>query len=127
MQRRLIATAAAFGFLAVLAGTFAAHALDGRLNPDRLEIFDLAARYHITHALAMLAAALAIPSSDAVLCTRAGKFFGAGIIFFSGSLYLLALTGARWLGMVTPIGGVCFLAGWAFLALAALRPERSAH
>lgn len=110
--------AAVNGGLAVLCGAFAAHGLVAHLTPDALGVFETGARYHMYHALAMGLAAL-IPGSRRAE-TAAALFLG-GIVLFCGSLYLLALTGVRMLGFVTPFGGVAFLAGWVFLALAALR------
>jgi len=110
--------AAVNGFLAVAAGAFGAHGLQGRLDAHALSIFETGARYQMYHALAIGLAAVAPRSS---LSQLACALFLAGIILFSGSLYLLALTGLRALGFVTPIGGVAFLAGWAALAFAAAR------
>jgi uncharacterized membrane protein YgdD (TMEM256/DUF423 family) len=96
----------------VAAGAFGAHGLRGSLAPDRLEIFETAVRYQLVHALALLAV-------EVLGAPRAGWAFLAGTLVFSGSLYLLVLTGQRWFGAVTPIGGVLLLVGWALLALAA--------
>ena len=116
--------AAINGFLAVAAGAFGAHGLQGKLDAAALQVFETAARYHMYHALAMgLAAVLARPPRLAGAATAAALFL-VGIVLFSGSLYVLALTGQRWLGMITPVGGVAFLAGWAMLAYAALRKSR---
>ena len=116
--------AAINGFLAVAAGAFGAHGLQGKLDTAALQVFETAARYHMYHALAMgLAAVLARPPRLAGAATAAALFL-VGIVLFSGSLYVLALTGQRWLGMITPVGGVAFLAGWAMLAYAALRKSR---
>jgi uncharacterized membrane protein YgdD (TMEM256/DUF423 family) len=104
-----------FGFLGVAAGAFGAHALRGRVPADMLAVFETAARYQMYHALALLAASSAARRGGG---TAAGWLFAAGIVVFSGSLYLLALTGTRWLGAITPIGGACFLAGWGVLACA---------
>ena len=105
------------GGLAVGLGAFGAHALRDRLTDDLLVTFETGARYHFYHALALLVVAYAVArwpaSSSAVV---AGWLFLGGILIFSGSLYLLALTGARWLGAVTPIGGMMFIAGWLCLA-----------
>ncbi len=108
--------------LAVALGAFGAHGLQSRLTPDLLQTFETAVRYHMYHALALLAAGLAIarwPGSG--LGVAAGYLFILGIVLFSGSLYLLAWTGVRWLGAITPLGGVAFIAGWACLALGAWR------
>lgn len=98
-------------FLAVALGAFAAHGLKSRLTPDMLAVFETGVRYHVYHALALLALG-AVRGPD-----RAGWCFALGIAVFSGSLYVLALTGERKLGMITPIGGVLLLAGWFFFAL----------
>jgi uncharacterized membrane protein YgdD (TMEM256/DUF423 family) len=106
--------------LAVAAGAFGAHALKTRLPADLQVIFETGARYHFFHALALFAVAW-LASRGAPLATAAGVSFVTGMVLFSGSLYVLALTGERWLGAVTPIGGVAFLVGWVLTALSALR------
>ena len=116
--------AAVNGGLAVASGAFAAHGLQGRLDPHALAIFETGARYHMYHALAIALAAFAIRDAAAGAAATACAFFLAGILLFSGSLYLLSLTGARAFAIVTPIGGVCFLIGWGALALAAMRLPR---
>ena len=114
---RLFAVAGAVSaLLAVAAGAFGAHGLRERLTPDLLAGYETAVRYHLFHALALFGVAWAAGRWGAVLTTWAGWLFLAGTAVFSGSLYLLALTGARWLGAITPAGGVCFLAGWVCLA-----------
>ena len=110
-----------FGFVAVGAGAFGAHALRARLTPDLLAVWETGARYQMYHALALLGVALAASRWPAAGWSAAGWLFTAGIVIFSGSLYLLALSGVRWLGAVTPLGGVAFLAGWVMLALAGAR------
>ena len=113
--------AAINGGLAVVAGAFAQHGLRG-LDAHALDVFETGARYHMYHALAMGLAALAARNEAAASTANvASAFFLAGIILFSGSLYLLALTGARTLGLVTPFGGLAFLVGWATLAWAATK------
>jgi uncharacterized membrane protein YgdD (TMEM256/DUF423 family) len=106
-------------FLAVAAGAFGAHALKARLEPDLLAIFETGARYHMYHALGLVA--VAFVTGQRAGATAAGWAMLAGIVLFSGTLYLLALTGVRWLGAITPIGGLCFLAGWAILAWSCFR------
>ncbi len=109
------------GGLAVALGAFGAHALKARLTPDLLTTFETGVRYEMYHALAMLAVALAMTRvPEAGLLNAAGWLFVAGTVLFSGSLYLLCLTQKRWLGAITPFGGLAFIAGWACLALAAL-------
>ena len=108
--------------LAVILGAFGAHALKARLSPQMLEVYHTAVQYHFYHALGMLlVAALAgnVLSSGAMRLS--GYLMLAGIILFSGSLYVLAITGITWLGAVTPLGGLCFIAAWVVLAVAALR------
>lgn len=113
--------AAINGFLAVAAGAFGAHGLQGRLDAHALQIFETGARYHMYHALALGLAAFAIRDAAAGAATVASLFFLAGILLFSGSLYFLALTGVKAAAIVTPFGGLCFLIGWGALALAATR------
>jgi uncharacterized membrane protein YgdD (TMEM256/DUF423 family) len=106
---------------AVALGAFAAHGLRSRVAPDLLATFEVGARYHMYHALALLAAAWAGARWPGGAATLAGWLFVAGTLLFSGSLYLLALTGQRWLGAVTPLGGAAFIAGWLALAWTAFR------
>jgi uncharacterized membrane protein YgdD (TMEM256/DUF423 family) len=113
----LIGSVAAF--LAVGIGAFGAHGLRARLSPDMLAVFETGVRYHMYHALALLATALVMGRFSGSLVLCAGWFFTAGIVLFSGSLYALALTGITVLGAITPIGGLAFLLGWACLAIAA--------
>lgn len=108
-------------FTAVAAGAFGAHALRARLAPDLLAIFETGARYNMYHALAMLGAAWGASQWPGSLSSAAGWLFLTGTLIFSGSLYILALSGIRWLGAITPIGGVALLAGWICLGIAAWR------
>jgi len=112
--------AAIAGFTAVAIGAFGAHGLKGRVDPELLVTFEIGVRYHAYHALALLALAACGDRLGRVGAVAAGCFF-AGILVFAGSLYTLALTGQRWLGAVTPVGGLCLLAGWATLGVAAWR------
>ena len=121
MTRTFVALGAISALLAVAAGAFGAHALRARLSPDMQAVFEIGARYHMYHALALLAAAWAFTRWPGGPVVAAGWLFVAGTVLFSGSLYLLALTGQRWLGAITPLGGLAFIAGWAALAWAALR------
>tara|TARA_B100000029_G_scaffold340822_1_gene333082 strand:- start:5071 stop:5448 length:378 start_codon:yes stop_codon:yes gene_type:complete len=116
MPKILILYAAINGFLAVTLGAFAAHGLETIIAADLLETFVTAVDYHMYHSLALLATAvLGLQFPQEKLLRLAGILFLLGILFFSGSLYLLALSGARWLGAITPIGGIFFLAAWANL------------
>ena len=104
---------AAFGFLAVALGAFGAHGLKDLLTRnDTLAVWQTAALYHLLHSVAMLALASREP-----LCSWAWRLFAAGVVVFSGSLYALALSNVKVLGAITPIGGVCLLAGWLALML----------
>jgi uncharacterized membrane protein YgdD (TMEM256/DUF423 family) len=108
--------------LAVALGAFGAHALRGRLAADMLANFETGVRYQMYHALALLAVAWAVSRwSGSNLPVAAGWLFVAGTMLFSASLYVLSLTGTRWLGAITPLGGVSFVVGWLCLVLAAWR------
>lgn len=122
MDRLFFLLGSLFSGLAVALGAFGAHALRERLDERMLANFETGARYQMYHALALLAVAWAVsrfPGSQ--LPVIAGWLFVAGIVIFSGSLYLMALTGQRWLGAITPLGGVAFIAGWVCVLLAAWR------
>ena len=119
MDRTFLLLAAIGGFLAVALGAFGAHALRSRLSPDMLAVFETGVRYQMYHVLALLLVAAILPRLGGWLVVTAGWLFVAGIVLFSGSLYLLALTGVTMLGAITPVGGLAFLAGWACLAIAA--------
>ena len=121
MDRVFVALGALAGLTAVALGAFAAHGLKGKLPADLFEVFEVGARYHMYHALALLAVGWAATRWPGGATTAAGWLFCAGIVLFSGSLYALALTGIRPLGAITPLGGVCFLAGWAALGWAVWR------
>lgn len=118
----LLALAASNGFLAVALGAFAAHGLKNQLSDYAVGIFNTAAHYQLIHAAALLAVVALLRSGSAPGLTQAaGYSFVLGTLIFSGSLYLLALTNLKWLGAITPVGGLAFLVGWACLVIAALR------
>jgi len=119
MEKTFLLLGALSGFVSVAAGAFGAHALKARLGPELLAVFETGARYQLYHALALVAAGWASARFPGGAASAAGWLFLAGTLLFSGSLYALALSGVRWLGAVTPLGGVAFLAGWLCLALAA--------
>jgi uncharacterized membrane protein YgdD (TMEM256/DUF423 family) len=121
MEKTFFALGAASAALAVLLGAFGAHGLKTRVTPEQLAVFETGVRYHLAHALGLLAAAWAAGRFGGDAARWGGWLLLAGTVLFSGSLYLLALTGVRWLGIVTPFGGVAFIVGWALLAMAALR------
>jgi uncharacterized membrane protein YgdD (TMEM256/DUF423 family) len=106
---------AGFGGLGVAAGAFGAHALKAVLSPEMLAVYETAARYQMYHALALLAVGLVLQRHPANASHWVGWLFVAGIVLFSGSLYLLAFTGMKWLGAMTPLGGVAFMLGWGLL------------
>ena len=122
MERTSLILAAIFGGLGVALGAFGAHALRDRLAAEMLAIFETGVRHQMYHALALFGVAFAAarwPTS--ALPVAAGWLFAAGILVFSGSLYVLAVSGVRWWGAVTPIGGVALIAGWICLLIVALR------
>ena len=116
-----VGIAAVMGFIAVALGAFGAHALRARLTPDLLVIWKTANEYHFYHVLALLLVGLLARQTPTTNYGVPAVCFLVGTLIFSGSLYVLALTGMRWLGAITPIGGLLFLAGWAWLAWIALR------
>lgn len=125
MAKALLLTAALSGLTAVALGAFGAHGLKARLGVDMLAVYQTGVQYHFYHTLALLAVALlSLQAPQQALLKWSGGLFIAGILIFSGSLYLLALSGVRWLGAITPIGGVAFIGGWLLLAIAALQWSR---
>jgi uncharacterized membrane protein YgdD (TMEM256/DUF423 family) len=122
MERVFFVLGALLSGLGVALGAFGAHGLKERLTSDALSTYETAVRYQMYHALALLAVAYAAqrwPSSN--LVTIAGWLFVAGIVLFSGSLYLLSITDVRWLGAIAPLGGAAFIAGWLCMAWAVWR------
>lgn len=119
MPSVLLAAGAMFGFLGVGLGAFGAHALKTRLSPEMLGIFEIGVRYQMYHALALVLVGVVAISRPSGVLTAAGLAFAAGVLIFSGSLYILAFTETRWLGAITPLGGLAFLVGWALFAWAA--------
>ena len=112
-------TGALFAFVGVALGAFGTHALQGKVQPEDWPIWETAVRYQLVHALALIAAGIIqqLPQTlQPDVVAKSGWLFAAGIFVFSGSLYLLVLTGRRWLGAVTPLGGLLMLAGWIALA-----------
>lgn len=107
------------GMVAVSAGAFGAHGLRQALSADMAVTFETAVRYQMYHALALLAVGLLQNQDATAFGNLAGWAFAVGIVVFSGSLYIMSLSGERWLGAITPVGGLAFIGGWVLLALAA--------
>ena len=118
MDRLFFTLGGAFGFTGVALGAFGAHALKARLSPEQLATFEVAVRYQLIHALALLAVAWAITRWPGRAAHASGWLFTIGTLLFSGSLYALTLAGVRGIGVVTPIGGVALLLGWLCLLAA---------
>ncbi len=109
------------GAIAVATGAFGAHGLANRVDARMIEVWETAARYQMYHALAMFAVAWLVTQTQATSATVAGWSFFAGTLIFSGSLYILVLSGVKWLGAITPIGGTIMIVGWICCLLAALQ------
>jgi uncharacterized membrane protein YgdD (TMEM256/DUF423 family) len=119
MAKLFITLASLSGMLAVTFGAFGAHALRSRLDEHALSVFQTAVQYHFYHSLALLAVGvIALSQPQTALLRSSGYLFVVGIVVFSGSLYLLSMSGLRWLGAITPLGGLAFIAGWGCLAAA---------
>ena len=117
MAKLFITLASISGMLAVVLGAFGAHALKDRLDQYSMGVFETAVQYHFYHSFALLAVGvIALSQPQTVMLKSSGWLFLIGIIVFSGSLYLLSITGVRWLGAITPVGGLAFIGGWACLA-----------
>lgn len=121
MDRTFLILGAVSGAISVAAGAFGAHALRARVDARMLEVFETGARYQMYHALALLGVAWVASRWPGALTTASGWLFVAGTLLFSGSLYAMTFTGIRALGAITPLGGVCFIAGWLCLAAVAAR------
>lgn len=126
MERLWMISAALHGFLGVALGAFGAHGLKAKLEAvadgaQRLSWWQTGSQYHLVHALAFGLCAYAAARSPGTAASASGWLLHAGIAIFSGSLYVMALTGTRWLGAITPIGGLCLLGGWIALGIASLR------
>ena len=115
------AVGAVTGLMGVAAGAFATHALRGGIAPEFLQAFETGARYQIFHALALVMVSLALERASTASLRAAGWLFTAGQVFFGGSLYTLALSGSRIWGAVTPVGGLCYMAGWIALGFGLAR------
>lgn len=123
MSNLFIGLGAFNALISVCFGAFAAHSLKTSLPLDQLAVIHTAADYQLYHALGLILTGLLVGRSDTKCNKRAGWFMLAGIVLFSGSLYILGLTGIKWLGMITPVGGTCFLVAWFILMMAHLWPQ----
>jgi uncharacterized membrane protein YgdD (TMEM256/DUF423 family) len=121
VDRTFFILGAVLAFVSVAAGAFGAHALKGHLDADALAVFEVGARYQMYHALALIGVSWACTRWPSRLINAGGWLLVCGSVVFSGSLYLMSFTGARWLGAITPFGGVALLAGWLCLALGVTR------
>ncbi len=121
MERIFFGLGSILAGIAVGLGAFGAHGLRGTLSPEDLVTFETGVRYQMYHAIALLGVAWAVTQWETVLLEWAGWLFVLGTLVFSGSLYILVLTGQRWLGAVTPLGGLAFIIGWVLLASAVFR------
>ncbi len=121
MKLNWFAVGAIAGAVGVTLGAFGAHALKSRVTEDLITVFEIGVRYQMYHALALFAVAWAAGRWPGNWINASGWLFTLGILVFSGSLFLMSLSGARWLGAITPVGGLCFILGWIALAVAALR------
>lgn len=122
MFKLFVAIGGINAILAVAIGAFGAHGLEGSLSSDMMAVFETAVKYHFYHALGLIAVGLvATHLPDSTLLTISGWLMLAGIVLFSGSLYALSTTGIHWLGAITPIGGLSFIAAWVLLVIAVLK------
>lgn len=121
MKNLYFALGSVFSMFGVLLGAFGAHTLKKKLTPEMLDVFEVGVRYQMYHGIGLIIVAWALSQWQSTLTTAAGLCFIVGILIFSGSLYTLSLTGVRWLGAITPIGGLAFIAGWGCLVIAVLK------
>lgn len=121
MDRKFLAIGSLLAFLAVAGGAFGAHGLKNHLDTNMLAIFETAVKYQMYHSLAIIIVSMFIKSKTGIWLMRSGWLFLTGIAVFSGSLYVLSLTGIKWFGALTPFGGLAFLAGWFSLFMHALK------
>ncbi len=123
MSNKLILQGGVNALLAVLLGGFGTHALKSHITPEMMEVFKTGVTYHMTHALAIILTGLTLERHPESLFDRAAALFQAGVVLFSGSLYLMAISGFKMLGMITPIGGFCYIIGWILFILAAKKSQ----
>jgi uncharacterized membrane protein YgdD (TMEM256/DUF423 family) len=124
MKRNFLILGSASGFLAVALGAFGAHILKTKLDAEMLQVFETGVRYQMYHAFAILLIAVLAGENNIRILSSSGWLFVAGTVLFSGSLYILSLTGVRWFGAITPFGGLAFLGGWLYLMIYGIRSAR---
>ncbi len=121
MERLFFVIGAVSAFASVAAGAYGSHGLKGKISAEMLSVFEIGVRYQMYHALALIASSFAATQWPGKLVMASGWFFIAGTLFFSGSIYLLCLTGSKLYGPITPIGGGMLMMGWLCLAIGALK------
>jgi len=121
MSKTILILGAGLMALAVIVGAFGAHELKSKLSVDMMQVYKTGVEYHVYHALGLLLIGILSLQFASSLMNWAGVFIVIGIALFSGSLYLLAITGVRWLVAITPIGGMCFIIGWILVLIAVLK------
>jgi uncharacterized membrane protein YgdD (TMEM256/DUF423 family) len=127
MQKTFFFIGSCLAGIAVILGAFGAHALKAKLEPDQLQVFETGVRYQMYHAFALIIVALLYDKFNQSILNYSGMLFISGIVFFSGSLYLLAsknllgIESWKFLGPITPLGGLCFIAGWLLLAISVFK------
>lgn len=126
-MRFYLVLAGCLAMFAVIFGAFAAHGLKGQLSSAMLSVFQTGVQYQMYHSLAIIMSVLLYRQYSHLLFLWSARFMLAGVMLFSGSLYLLALTGIKWFGPVTPVGGVCFIVGWLLLIIAAYKSVSSVN
>jgi uncharacterized membrane protein YgdD (TMEM256/DUF423 family) len=124
MSKTILMTAAILLALAVAIGAFGAHGLKSHLSNETIQVFKTGVEYHFYHALGLLLIGILSISLPSGLLNWSAILITAGIILFSGSLYILAITGIKWLGAITPLGGLSFIAGWILLFAAVIKTAR---
>jgi len=120
-MRSILIVAALSLALAVIIGAFGAHGLKTRLSPDMMQVFKTGVEYQFYHSLGLLLVGILAAQMPSSLINLSALFLGLGIVIFSGSLYVLAVTGIKWIGAITPIGGLSFIAGWILLVVGVLK------
>lgn len=125
MKRNFLILGSASGFLAVALGAFGAHILKTKLDAELLDVFETGVQYQMYHTFAIILVAILAGENSVRILNTSGWLFIAGTVLFSGSLYVLSLTGVRWFGIITPFGGLAFLGGWLYLMIYGIRLDKN--